>query len=145
MKQDDLNENHLRRLATSIAMVDAAAARILDLLDERTTPKTMTVLDRSSLSAETRAAVRDLVSRLQPMAARFGDKYSLEKHSKDLRRSITAEVAQLWTILEDSHADKMKGMGPVRRVVAEEVDKDVDELLRVVHEIMREIQPADVG
>jgi hypothetical protein len=139
MKQDSLNENHLRRLATSMAMVDAAAARVLDLLDEKTTPKTMTVLNRSSLPPEVREKVRELVSQLQPKAARFGEKYGLQKHAKDLRRSIAAEISQVWTIVEDSHAGRMAGMGKVPPVMAEEIDRDVNEILLLVNEILQTI------
>lgn len=141
MKQEGLNDNHLRRLATSMAMVDAAAARILDLLDERTTPKRMTVLDRTSLSPAQRTTIRDLVAQLQPAAEELGKKYGLGKHAKDLRRSVSAEISQVWTILEDTHAKNLKGMGPVPEDAATKIDQDVNEMLLLVRRIMRAVQP----
>lgn len=134
MDNSGLNENHKRRLAVAMAMVDAAAARILDLLDERTSAALMTVVAQT-VSQEERQELRSALARLQPLTAKFAHKYGLEKHRKDLRRTIVAEISQVWTILENSRPDRMKGMGKVAEPMAEVLDRDLGRMLAIVEEI----------
>src|SRR6185437_2430497 len=54
---------------------------------------------RRFLTSSDRERIRELVARLQPLAIEFARKYELAKLSKDLRRTIAAEVSQIWTIL----------------------------------------------
>lgn len=140
MSDSGLNENHLRRLATSMSMIDAAAARILDLLDEKTTPKSMTLMDSASLSRADRERIRTLVDALQPLAIDFAKKYELAKLSKDLRRTISAEVSQVWTVLENSHAKNLRGMGPLDPDIAQQIDRDLAAMLTVIKEMMLAIR-----
>ena len=131
-----LNDNHLRRLTTSMTMVDAAATRILDLLDGPASSR-LTVVDKSSLSAQEKAAIRELVAGLDIMAGRFAAKYGLRTQSRDLRRTINAQMSQVWTTLENTHAKKMKGMGRVGEEAAAQIDRDVDEMLSLVKDILQ--------
>jgi hypothetical protein len=140
MTSKGLNGNHLRRLATSMTMVDAAATRILDLLDNRPAPSRMTVVDESSLGAHEQSAIRELVASLQTMAAQFAGKYGVAPQTRDLRRSINAQMSQVWTVLENTHAKKMKGMGKVPEDVAGEIDEDVDQMLALVKSIPRALK-----
>lgn len=131
MAEHGLNENHKRRLAVAMALVDAAAVRILDLLDERTSPATMTVVERS-LPPSKRQELRKSLRELQALAAGLAQGYGLDKRRKDLRRTIVAELSQIWTALEDSRPHKMKGMGPVPAQVAESLDRDLDRMLELL-------------
>jgi hypothetical protein len=142
MTSKGLNGNHLRRLATSMTMVDAAASRILDFLDDPATGSRMTVVDKTSLGSHEQSAIRELVASLKTMAARFARKYGVAPQTRDLRRSINAQMSQVWTVLENTHARKMKGMGRVPEEVAEEIDADVDEMLALVKSILQALKPA---
>jgi hypothetical protein len=135
---EGLNENHRRRLAVSMAMVDAAIARILDLLDERTSPTMMTTWQRS-LTREQARELRDGLRALQPLTAELARKYGLEKHRRNLRRTIVAELSQIWTILENCRPQKMKGMGPVAAEIEPMVDGDIHRLLEIVNNIRQAI------
>ena len=140
MSHFGLNENHLRRLATSMSMVDAAAARVLNLLDEKTTPKSMTLMEGASVTSSDRERIRELVARLQPLAIEFARKYELAKLSKDLRRTIAAEVSQIWTILENSHAQNLRGMGPLSLGVAQQLDRDLEVMLNLIKEVIQTLR-----
>jgi hypothetical protein len=140
MEKTGLNENHKRRLAVAMAMVDAAAARILDLLDEKGSPKAMTVMEQS-LSAEERARLREAMRRLQPLALGFAHHHGLERRSKDLRQMLVAELSQIWTTLENCRPRRMKGMGEIAAAAAEPVERDLERMLELLEEIRRTLEP----
>ena len=139
MEKSGLNQNHKRRLAVAMAMVDAAAARILDLLDDKNSPKRMTVMQPSIPAAE-RARLREAMQRLQPLTLRFAHEHGLERRSQDLRQTVVAELAQIWTTLENCRPRRMKGMGQVPAAAAEPVERDLERMLEVLEEIRRVLE-----
>ena len=144
MEKTGLNENHKRRLAVAMAMVDAAAARILDLLDEKTSARAMTVL-KQSLSPEERARLREAMHRLQPLTVSFAHKYGLERRSKDLRQMLGAELSQIWTTLENCRPRRMKGMGEIASTAADPIERDLERMLQLLEEINRALEPGGGG
>ena len=136
----DLNENHKRRLAVAMAMVDAAAARILDLLDESHSPKSMTVM-KQSISAEERARLREALHRLQPLTVGFAQQHGLERRSKDARQMLVAELSQIWTTLENCRPRRMEGMGEIPAAAAEPIERDLERMLEVLEEIRQTLEP----
>jgi hypothetical protein len=140
MEKAGLNENHKRRLAVAMAMVDAAAARILDLLDDKNSPKSMTVM-KQSISAEERARLREAMKRLQPLALSFAHKHGLEQRSKDLRQMLVAELSQIWTTLENCRPRRMKGMGEIATAAAEPIERDLERMLQELEEIRQLLEP----
>ena len=140
MPENGLNENHKRRLAVAMALVDAGVARILDQLDERTSPTTMTVVERSIPQSE-RTELKETLRELQTLTASVARAYGLDKRRKHLRRTIVAELSQIWTILEDSRPRKMKGMGAGPAEVAESLDRDVDQMLKLLERCRHAVEP----
>jgi len=134
--EEGLNENHKRRLAVAMAMIDAAAARILDLLDERPSPTRMSVLERS-IEGDKREQIRQYVRELQPLTAELAHRYGLEKHRRDLRRTVVAELSQMWTTAEDCAPEKLQGMGPVGVQIQGPLREDVRRLVALVREMQR--------
>lgn len=139
MEESGLNENHKRRLAVAMAMVDAAAARILDLLDETGSPKAMTLM-KQSVSTEERARLREAMNRLQPLALSFAHRHGLERRSKDLRQTVAAELSQIWTTLENCRPRRMKGMGEMGAAAGEPIERDLERMLQVLEEIRRVLE-----
>lgn len=140
MEKAGLNENHKRRLAVAMAMVDAAAARILDLLDEKGSPKAMTVM-KQSISAEERARLREAMNRLQPLTVGFAHKHGLERRNKDLRQMLVAELSQIWTTLENCRPRRMKGMGEIAAAAGEPIERDLERMLQLLEEIRETLEP----
>ncbi len=136
MPENGLNENHRRRLAVAMAMIDAAAARILDLLDERTSPTRLSVLERS-IDEDQREQLRQHIHKLQPLTAELAHRYGLEKHRRDLRRTLTAELSQMWTIAEDCVPEKLHGMGQVGSDVEGPLRENVMRLVSLVRDMQR--------
>lgn len=130
-----LNENHERRLATAIAGIDAAAARMLDLLEQRNAPQTRTTLVENLSESESRM-LRAALRKLQTAAAAFGEKYALKKRRRDLRRIIVAELSQIWTTLEDLQPDHMRGYGVVPHAAARELERDLRPLQHALEQLL---------
>lgn len=134
-----LNENHRRRLAVAMRAVDAAAGRILDLLDDRNTPTALTLVD-SPLNAEEREHLSTAMKTLQKLAIEMARKYKLPPHRRNLRRAAVAELSQLWTILEDCEPRHMKGFGAVGPEAAAQLAEDLQRLLNAVDKADRELR-----
>jgi len=139
MPVQNLNEHHLRRLATAMIMVDAACARILDLLDGRSSPATMTVWE-NSLSVEQSELIRSQIKELQTMTRQLAREYSLQKQRKEMKQSIRADVSQIWTILENCRPKRMKGMGVIGKSTAEILDNDLADVLELVNKVLKEVE-----
>lgn len=135
-----LNANHRRRLGVAMALVDAAAARILDLLDQKPSGKGMTEM-KQSVTAEERERLRAAVERLQPLTLALAHKYGLERRSKDLRQVLVAELSQIWTTLENCRPRRMRGMGEVPAAVAAPLERDLEHMLAALEEIQRALEP----
>ena len=140
MPVNGFNENHKRRLAVAMTLVDASVARILDQLDERTSPTTMTVVERSIPESE-RTELKEALRELQVLTASVARACGLDKRQKNLRRTIVAELSQIWTILEDSRPHKMKGMGAVPAELAQSLDRDLDQMLELLERCRHTVEP----
>jgi hypothetical protein len=134
MSKAGLNEHHLRRLSTAMATLDAAGARLLDLLEGQYGGSPLTVME-DSLSAPEREKIKAGLQRLRPLLLEFARKNNLRASPRDLRRVMVAEISRMWTILEDLHAKKLRGMGTVPAAIAAEIDSDVDRMLAIVKEL----------
>jgi len=134
MSKAGLNQHHLRRLSTAMAAIDATGGRLLELLDYKPSASSLTVIEDSLLPGE-RESIRDGIEQLRPLVMEFAQKHGLRASSRDLRRVMVAEVSRMWTILEDLHARKLRGMGAVPGAIAAEIDQDVDRMLAIVKEL----------
>lgn len=140
MKSAGLNEHHLRRLTTAMALIDAAAARILDALNINPDPSPINVRE-GSISPEENKGVTALIRRLRPLAWEFSAKYGLQPKRRDVRRFVVAEISHMWTILENLHANKLRGLGPISEAAALQLNADVDRMLKIVEELRRALFP----
>ncbi|HEV2022606.1 MAG TPA: hypothetical protein VGQ94_08760 [Terriglobales bacterium] len=113
--------------------------RILDLLDERNSPKSMTVMQQS-IPAEERARLREAMHRLQPLTVSFAHQHGLERRSKDLRQTVVAELSQIWTTLENCRPRRMKGMGEIPAAAADPVERDLERMLHLLDEIRQTLE-----
>ncbi|HVS21423.1 MAG TPA: hypothetical protein VHD88_06220 [Pyrinomonadaceae bacterium] len=52
-----------------------------------------------------------------------------------MRHWFLGHFAILWNILQDSHAEKLKGFGEVSRDLAPQLDPEIDQLVEVVSRV----------
>ncbi|HUK86028.1 MAG TPA: hypothetical protein VLT85_00055 [Terriglobales bacterium] len=129
MDDNGLNEHHRRRLAGSAHLIDAAAARLLDLLEGRTSAQLSRPED--TFAPQEREFLLASLARLQQLAEELSRKYGLRHRRRDLRRLVAAELSEVWCILEDTRPKKMRGFGAVPPQAAEELERDLAPLLEL--------------
>ena len=131
---DGLSDNHRRVIASGMLIVDAAAVRMLDLLEDRNSPAAMKTIEGSVTESE-REHVRASLLQLQALIASFVRKYDLQPSKKNLRRILAADVSQIWVALEDSRPSRIRGYGAMPISSAQPLEADLQELLLVANRL----------
>ena len=133
---NDLNEGHLRRLSSVMAIVDSMISRMLDMLDDRARATPMTVVE-GALSAEERRSLEKSLAGLRSLIAGFAGKYDLEPSKKRLRRVLITDASQIWTLLEDCRPSRMRGYGKINDSDAEALETEIQKFLSKINEVMQ--------
>ncbi len=128
---DGLSDNHRRVIASGMLIVDAAAVRMLDLLEDRNSPAAMKTIEGSVTESEGEQISASLLQ-LQALMASFVRKYDLQPSKKNLRRILASDVSQIWVALEDSRPARIRGYGALPASSADSLEADLQELLLVV-------------
>jgi len=131
---DGLSDNHRRVIASGMLIVDAAAVRMLDLLEDRNSPAAMKTIEGSVTESE-REQIRAGLLQLQSLIASFVRKYDLQPSRKNLRRILASDVSQIWVALEDSRPARIRGYGALPISSAESLEADLQELLVVANRL----------
>src|SRR5208282_3034638 len=129
---DGLSDNHRRVIASGMLIVDAAAVRMLDLLEDRNSPAAMKVIEGSVTESE-REQIRAGLLQLQELIASFVPKYDLQPSKKNLRRILASDASQIWMVLEDSRPVRIRGYGAMLASSAEPLEADLQELLQIAN------------
>ena len=137
---DGLTDNHRRVIASGMLVVDAAAVRMLDLLEDRNSPTAMKVIEGSVTESESEQARASLLQ-LQALIASFVRKYDLQPSKKNLRRILAADVSQIWVALEDSRAARIRGYGAMPISSAESLEADLQEMLLLANRLRALLSP----
>ncbi|MFZ0287423.1 MAG: hypothetical protein WAL32_19510 [Terriglobales bacterium] len=130
MLDDGLRESHRRVIASGMLIVDGAAVRMLDLLEDRHSAAAMKVVEGSVTESE-REYIEAGLLRLQELITGFVRKYELQPSKRNLRRILAADVSQIWVALEDSRPARIRGYGAMPAPTAESVEADLQEMLKI--------------
>jgi len=131
---DGLSDSHRRVIGSGMLIIDAAAVRMLDLLEDRNSPAAMKVIEGSVTERE-RQQIRVGLLHLQAVIASFVRKYALQPSKKNLRRVLASEVSQMWIALEDSRPARIRGYGAMPISSAESLEVDLQEMLAVANRL----------
>jgi len=131
---DGLGESHRRVIGSGMLIVDSAAVRILDLLEERNAPAAMKVI-KGSVTDDEKEEIRAQLLQLQELIASLVRKYELEPSKKNLRRILASDVSQIWISLEDSRPARIRGYGAMPASTAEALEADLQEMLQIAHRL----------
>jgi hypothetical protein len=129
-----LGESHRRVIGSGMLIVDSAAVRVLDLLEERNAPSVMKVIE-GSVTADEKEEVRKQLFQLQELIVSLVRKYELEPSKKNLRRILASDVSQIWISLEDSRPARIRGYGAMRTSTADALEADLQEMLQIAHRL----------
>jgi hypothetical protein len=131
---DGLSDSHRRVIGSGMLITDAAAVRMLDLLEDRNSPAAMKVIEGCITESE-RAQIRTGLLQLQALIASFVRKYDLRPSKKNLRRILAADLSQIWVALEDSRPARIRGYGAMTTSSAESLEADLQEMLRIANRL----------
>jgi hypothetical protein len=131
---DGLAESHRRVIGSGMLIVDSAAVRILDLLDERNSPAAIKAVEGSITNKE-KVEIRARLLQLQELIALLVRKYDLEPSKKNLRRILASEVSQIWICLEDSRPARIRGYGAMPASTSEALEADLEGMLRIANRL----------
>jgi hypothetical protein len=131
---DGLGESHRRVIGSGMLIVDSAAIRILDLLDERNSPAAIKAVE-GSITEKEKGEIRERLIQLQELIAALVRKYDLEPSKKNLRRILASEVSQIWICLEDSRPVRIRGYGAMPTSTADALEADLQEMLQIAHRL----------
>ena len=131
---DGLSNNHRRVIASGMLIVDAAAVRMLDLLEDRNSPAAMKITE-GSVTVSEREQITAALLQLQALIASLVPKYDLQPSRKDLRRVLASDASQIWLALEDSRPARIRGYGAMPISSAESLEADLRELLRIANRL----------
>jgi len=131
---DGLGESHRRVIGSGMLIVDSAAVRILDLLDERNSPAAIKAVE-GAITNEEKQEIRARLLQLQELIASLMTKYDIEPSKKNLRRILASEVSQIWVCLEDSRPARIRGYGAMPAPTAEGLEADLREMLQIANRL----------
>jgi hypothetical protein len=131
---DGLGESHRRVIGSGMLIVDSAAVRILDLLEDRNAPAAMKVIE-GSITENEKEEIRARLLQLQALIASLVQKYGLEPSKKNLRRILASDVSQIWISLEDSRPVRIRGYGAMPVFTAEALEADLQDMLRIANRL----------
>jgi hypothetical protein len=131
---DELGESHRRVIGSGMLIVDSAAVRMLDLLEDRNAPAAMKVVE-GSVTEEEKKQIEGNLLHLQRLIASLVEKYDLEFSKKNLRRILASDVSQIWISLEDSRPARIRGYGKMSGSMAAALETDLQEMLRIAHHL----------
>jgi hypothetical protein len=131
---DGLGESHRRVIGSGMLVVDSAAVRILDLLDERNSPAAIKAVE-GSITDEEKREIRARLLQLQELIASLVQNYEIEPSKKNLRRILASEVSQIWVCLEDSRPVRIRGYGAMPASTSEALERDLQEMLLIANRL----------
>lgn len=131
---EGLGESHRRVIASGMVIVDGAAVRMLDLLEDRHAAATMKVIE-GSLAEHERERIRTGLLQLQALIASFARKYDLQPSMRNLRRILASDASQIWIALEDSRPARIRGYGAMTVPTAQSLEADIQTMLLLANRL----------
>jgi hypothetical protein len=139
-----LNEHQHRALSTRLALLDRQLYEAERFVrgDLGSGPMFET---RSDLKTEETEALLDLFAAARESLTKLRDRFALTVHGEEVRHWLLGHFSILWNILQDSHAEKLKGFGEVARDLGPQLDPEIDHLIEIVSRVRTLISSSSVS
>lgn len=129
-----LNEHQHRALSTRLALLDHQLYDAEQLVRGELGRGPMFETS-SDLTAEERRTLLELLAGARDIIQKLRDRFGLVPQRQDVRHWLLGHFSILWNILQDSHAQKLKGFGEVSRDLAPGLDPEIDQLIEIVSRV----------
>jgi hypothetical protein len=129
-----LNEHQHRALSTRLGLLDRQLYDAERLIRGELGSGPM-FETWSDLSAEEKEILLPLLAEAREVLRKLRDRFALCAERRDVRRWLLGHFSVLWSILQDSHAEKLKGFGEVAFDLAPQLDPEIDQLIQIVSRV----------
>ena len=125
-----LSENHRRSISSSMMIIERMMMDIERvLLNPPDGVMSKTVNDIPDLNANHFISV---LNEMRRQISTLVNKYNLKTEEVKLSRIINSRKAKMWETIKDTTSRKLKGYGKFPVEFAEEFDKDIKNLLKLI-------------
>jgi hypothetical protein len=130
MEKIVLSENHRRSISSSMLIIERMMMDIeRALLNPSDGVMSRTVIDIPDLNTDHFITVlKEMTKEIDYLAV----KYNLKTEEVKLSRMINSRKAKMWETIKDTSSRKLKGYGKFPVEFAEEFDKDIKNLLKLI-------------
>jgi hypothetical protein len=127
---ESLTDGQRRAVSSGMLIVDAAAVRMLNLLENRSSPAAMNVVE-GEISEREKEHIHARLKELESLIVEFVYKYQLQPSKRNFRRILAADASQIWVTLEDCRPGRIRGYGEMSASRAESLETDLRQMLQI--------------
>jgi hypothetical protein len=132
--QQLLNESQHRALSVRLAMLDQQIAEAEALLAGNTPVGRMFEIV-PDIPADTTNELLRLFKQVRELVEKLRTQFNLKTRRVTTSQKLMGSFSILWTILEDSHADKLRGFGEVASELTSELDPKINIIIELINDI----------
>lgn len=130
-QQNILNEDQRRVLSSRLGRLERQLYD-MELLLAGEPPRGAMFEVTNDFTPEETAGFLALLGNAREHIETLRDRFDLSIQREDVRRHLAGYFSIIWTILEDSHAAKLKGKGEVTPELEYLLDPEMDKLIEIV-------------
>jgi bifunctional N-acetylglucosamine-1-phosphate-uridyltransferase/glucosamine-1-phosphate-acetyltransferase GlmU-like protein len=134
MKKIVLSPEHQRSLSAVARSIENSLNDITAILDTSHTEHLLHHIVPSYTKSE-RAEILTVVNELRKGLKELIQTFNLSSYAVTERQIVNAQCAHLWILLQDSKSNKLKRYGDVPLESGGELDRIIDDLLRLVNKL----------
>jgi hypothetical protein len=125
-----LSENHRRSISSSMMIIERMMIDMeRALLNPPDGVMSKTVIDIPDLNTDHFIIV---LKEMRRQISNLANKYNLKTEEVKLSRIINSRKAKMWETIKDTTSRKLKGYGKFPIEFAEEFDKDIKNILKLI-------------
>jgi len=132
-KKRILGENHRRSLTSSLTIVELSLNEMEDSLINK--PKTCCIELVNDVKEENIIHDLAVISEAREQICNLATKYSINRRRQSLQRLMDSKKTEIWEVLCDTKAKRMRGFGEFPKEFVDEYDNDIDSLLNITEKI----------
>lgn len=130
MAENQLSGPQRRSLFAALKMMEKSMNELGDLTG---LPRSFHAVNYIDALPETETArINEIIREIRARIKRMFEKYGLDKEEIAMMQIINSKKAYLWTILEDSKSQRLKGFGGFPAGIKEEYDKEIEEFIEII-------------
>jgi len=130
MAEDQLSGPQRRSLFAAMKMMEKSMNELGDLTGLPRSSHSVNYID--TLPETEVARINEIVRVIRARIKRMFEKYELNKEEIGMMQIINSKKSYLWSILEDSKSQRLKGIGGFPAGIKDEYDKEIEEFIELI-------------